>query len=119
MSDITIYGIKNCDTMKKAFDWLNEKGISYHFHNYKTDGLNLDKINEWLTQSKAEILINKAGTTFKALPEEQKENYTKKPTARKIMSGNQSVIKRPVLEKEGKIIAIGFKPDLYEQLFFG
>ncbi len=103
--------------MKKAFDWLNDHKITYEFHDYKTGGISPEKLDGWLKQQKPEMLVNNKGTTFRAFPEELKEGYKTAGTAKKMMLANQSVIKRPVLEKDGVIIALGFKPEVYEGLF--
>jgi arsenate reductase len=114
---ITIYGIKNCDTMKKAFNWLDEHNVTYNFHNYKTDGITPEKIDGWLKQEKAEVLVNNKGTTFRNFSEAQKTDYKSLETAREMMLANQSVIKRPIIEKDGKIVAVGFKAEIYQEIF--
>ena len=105
-----IYGIKNCDTMKKAFDWLDANGITYSFHNYKTEGISKAKVEEWLKHFATNELINTKGTTFRALSEEEKASITNKSKAVKLMMTNTSLIKRPVLET-GKGYMLGFKAD--------
>lgn len=107
-----IYGIKNCDTMKKAFDWLDDNGITYTFHNYKTEGISKTKLEEWLKHFATNELINTKGTTFRALTEEEKASITSKSKAIKLMMENTSLIKRPVLET-GKGLLLGFKADTW------
>jgi arsenate reductase (glutaredoxin) len=109
-----IYGIKNCDTMKKAFDWLTENNVSYEFHDYKKMGISEGKIQEWLTQKPWEVLINRAGTTWKKLSEEEKA--TDEISATKLMMEKPSMIKRPIIEND-KIVVMGFNSDTYEQIF--
>jgi arsenate reductase (glutaredoxin) len=113
----TLYGIPNCDTVKKARTWLTDKNIDFDFHNFKKDGLTEEKVDSWLKQQTPLVLVNNKGTTFRKLTDEQKQNYTEPKMAKSIMLENSSTIKRPVLEKEGKVIAVGFKPELYEGLF--
>ena len=111
----TIYGIKNCDTMKKARDWLDSKKITYSFHDYKTAGIDKPTLEGWIKKVGWEVLLNRAGTTFRKLPDADKENITEKK-AIALMLAQPSMIKRPVLEAKGKL-TIGFKPDAYEKLF--
>ncbi|MFT5885743.1 MAG: arsenate reductase [Arcticibacterium sp.] len=113
----TLYGIPNCGTVKKAKTWLTENGIEFTFHNFKKDGLDPSKIKAWLSQELPEVLVNNRGTTFRKLEERQKENFKDKEMAFEIMRENSSVIKRPVLEKDEKVIAVGFKPEMYSDLF--
>ena len=111
---VTIYGIKNCDTMKKARTWLDKKGVAYDFHDYKAAGIGLARLEGWATKVGWELLLNRAGTTFRKLPEKDREGLTeKKATA--LMIAQPSMIKRPVLEAGGKLL-VGFKPEQYEKL---
>ncbi len=105
---VKIYGIKNCDTMKKAFDWLSENGIAYDFHNYKTDGIHTATLKKWSKAIGWEKLVNKTGTTFRALPDADKVDLTE-ARALNLMKANPSLIRRPVIEAGGKVFA-GFKP---------
>ncbi|AWM00834.1 ArsC family reductase [Bradyrhizobium amphicarpaeae] len=107
----TIYGIKNCDTMKKARAWLDSHGVAYEFHDYKTAGVDKDKLKRWSDKVGWETLLNRAGTTFKKLPDSDKEGVTEKK-ALALMLAQPSMIKRPVLEIGGKLL-VGFKPDIY------
>ena len=112
---ITIYGIKNCDTMKKARAWLDERGVAYTFHDYKTVGIDRARLEHWVREAGWESLLNKAGTTFRKLPEKDREGVTEK-RAIALMLGQPSMIKRPVLDAGGKLL-VGFKPELYEKAF--
>jgi len=109
---ITIYGIKNCDTMKKARAWLDDHGVKYTFHDYKTAGIERARLETWARKSGWEMLLNKAGTTFRKLPDADKEGLTE-AKAIKLMLAQPSVIKRPVLELAGGKILVGFKPETY------
>lgn len=107
----TLYGIKNCDTMKKARVWLDAAGVAYTFHDYKTHGITSAKLKAWAKDAGWVVLLNRAGTTFKALPDADKANLTE-AKAIALMAANPSMIKRPVLEGAGKLL-VGFKPDVY------
>jgi len=109
---VTIYGIKNCDTMKKARAFLDKKGVDYAFHDYKAAGIEKDKLEKWVKKAGWEALLNKAGTTFKKLPDRDKEGLTE-AKAIELMLAQPSMIKRPVLEIGGGKILVGFKPDAY------
>jgi Spx/MgsR family transcriptional regulator len=110
-----IYGIKNCDTMKKAFTWLDKRKVEYKFHDYKKEGIDRARLEKWVKAKGWEVVLNRAGTTFKKLPETDKENITEKK-AIALMLAQPSMIKRPVLEKGAKLV-VGFKPDEYETVF--
>jgi arsenate reductase (glutaredoxin) len=109
---LTLYGIPNCDTVKKARTWLDAHGIDYAFHDYKKAGADPEKLAEWSKAEGWEKLLNRAGTTFKKLPEADKAdlNVTK---AIGLMAANPSCIKRPVVEHPGGLL-VGFKPDEWE-----
>ena len=109
---ITIYGIKNCDTMKKARAWLDQRGVKYAFHDYKTAGIDRGKLEGWTKKAGWETLLNKAGTTFRKLPDADKEGLTEAKAIR-LMLAQPSVIKRPVLELPGGKLLVGFKPESY------
>jgi arsenate reductase (glutaredoxin) len=110
---ITIYGIKNCDTMKKARAWLDKRGVAYAFHDYKTEGIEKAQLEHWSKAAGWETLLNKAGTTFRKLPDRDKEGITEKK-AIALMLAQPSMIKRPVLDVGGKL-TVGFKPEIYEK----
>jgi len=107
----TIYGIKNCDTMKKARAWLDTKGVAYSFHDYKSDGIDRKSVESWSKKVGWEKLLNRAGTTFRKLPDAEKNNLTESK-AIALMLAQPSMIKRPVLELGGKLI-VGFDPATY------
>jgi arsenate reductase len=111
----TIYGIKNCDTMKKARAWLEGHKITYQFHDYKAEGIDKATLEGWAKKVGWEILLNRAGTTFKKLPDADKQGLTEKK-AIALMLTQPSMIKRPVLETKGKL-TVGFKPEDYTKLF--
>jgi arsenate reductase len=113
----TIYGIKNCDTMKKAFTWLGKHGVAYEFHDYKTAGVTKTQLQKWCAAAGWETVLNRAGTTFRKLPEADKQNLTE-AKAIALMTAQPSMIKRPVLET-GRKIEIGFKPERYAAVFEG
>ena len=110
---VTIYGIKNCDTMKKARAWLDSHGVAYHFHDYKTEGIAKDRLTRWGDDMGWETLLNRAGTTFRKLPDSDKEGLNEKK-AIALMLAQPAMIKRPVLDLGGKLLA-GFKPEIYEK----
>lgn len=111
---VTIYGIKNCDTMKKARAWLDTHGVAYSFHDYKIAGIDKDQLADWCKSVGWETLINRAGTTFRKLPDAEKENLTEKK-AMALMLAQPSMIKRPVLDLGGELL-VGFKPDVYAKV---
>jgi arsenate reductase len=111
---ITIYGIKNCDTMKKARAWLDKQGVDYYFHDYKSAGIEREKLERWAKKVGWETLLNRAGTTFRKLPDKDKEGLTEKK-AIALMLAQPSMIKRPVLDLGGGKLLVGFKPELYEE----
>jgi len=110
---ITIYGIKNCDTMKKARAWLDEHKVAYEFHDYKTSGVDGGRLQGWAKTVGWETLLNKAGTTFRKLPDADKVGLDE-AKAIDLMLAQPSMIKRPVLEVGGKLL-VGFKPEIYEK----
>jgi len=112
---ITIYGIKNCDTMKKAFVWLDAHAIAYDFHDYKKVAPTKAQLVTWCRGAGWEKVLNRAGPTFRKLPDGAKENLTQEK-AIALMLGNPSMIKRPILES-GTTLEIGFKPERYTELF--
>jgi arsenate reductase len=109
---ITIYGIKNCDTMKKARAWLDKHGVEYAFHDYKTAGIERERLERWCKKVGWEVLLNRAGTTFRKLPEQDKSNLDA-GKAIALMLAQPSMIKRPVLDLGGDRLLVGFKPELY------
>jgi Spx/MgsR family transcriptional regulator len=112
---VTIYGIKNCDTMKKARAWLDKKGVAYAFHDYKAAGIDRGRLEGWTAKAGWETLLNRAGTTFRKLPDKDKDGLTEKK-AIALMLDQPSMIKRPVLVIGGKLL-VGFKPEQYAEIF--
>jgi len=112
---ITIYGIKACDTMKKARAWLDEHGVEYVFHDYKSEGIDAAALARWSKAAGWETLLNKAGTTFRKLPDADKEGLNEKK-ALALMKAQPSLIKRPVLDVGGDLL-VGFKPERYAAQF--
>lgn len=110
---ITIYGIKNCDTMKKAFAFLDKAKVDYIFHDYKTAGIDKDRLDRWSKKVGWETLLNRAGMTFRKLPEKDKEGLSESK-AMKLMLAQPSMIKRPVLDLGGGKLVVGFKPEDYK-----
>ena len=108
---ITIHGIKACDTMKKACAWLAAAGIAHAFHDYKTQGIDAASLRGWVRQVGWETLLNRAGTTFRKLPDSDKTNLDEEK-AIALMLAQPSMIKRPVLAVNGALL-VGFKPELY------
>jgi len=112
-----LYGIPNCDTVRKARAYLSDNGIAYDFHDYKIEGITSDKIKEWLTQIPLDKLFNKASTSWRELTEQQKAAASSKANAIKLMVKSPTIIKRPVLEDDGgKVLAVGFKKEVYDSL---
>jgi len=107
----TLYGIRNCDTMKKAWTWLDQKGVAYDFHDYKKAGIDRARLEGWAKQVGWEVLLNRAGTTFKKLPDADKQGIDL-AKAVALMLAQPSMIKRPVLETDGGLL-VGFKPEVY------
>ncbi|MDK4731767.1 ArsC family reductase [Rhizobium sp. CNPSo 3490] len=112
---VTIYGIKNCDTMKKARSWLEEHGVAYVFHDYKALGIDRAHLEAWIDEAGLDTVLNRAGTTFRKLLDAERENLSREK-AIALMLDQPSMIKRPVLETEGKLL-IGFRPENYSDLF--
>ena len=112
---VTIYGIKNCDTMKKARAWLDARGVAYRFHDYKAEGIDAASLTRFVDALGWETVLNRAGTTFRALPDADKQGIDA-ARAVALMQAQPSMIKRPILDRDGALTA-GFKPDIYETLF--
>lgn len=110
-----IYGIKNCDTMKKSFSWLDNHGITYQFHDYKTIGIDEKTLRKWIKKVSWEKLINRRGMTWRKLNEKQKSQLTEEK-AISLMISQPTLIKRPLIDT-GKVILLGFDAKEYEQTF--
>ena len=109
---VTIYGIKNCDTMKKARAWLDANGVAYTFHDYKAEGIDRARLEGWARDAGWEALLNRAGTTFRKLPEAERAGIDE-DRAIALMLDQPSMIKRPVLDLGGRVL-VGFKAETYE-----
>lgn len=110
---VTVYGIKNCDTVKRACNWLIKNNIDYQFHDFRKDGLTQSKIKQWSGKVDWEILLNRRGTTWRKLSDDEKDSINK-TNAIKLMTEQPTLIKRPVIEHDGNVI-VGFSEDIYKQ----
>ncbi len=115
---VTIYGIKNCDMMKKARSWLEKQGVDYAFHDYKTAGIDRERLMRWCKKVGWETLLNRAGTTFRKLPDRDKAALDE-GKAVELMLAQPSMIKRPVLELGGGKLVVGFTPENYRTIVAG
>lgn len=116
MKPVTIYGIPNCDTMKKARTWLESHGIAYEFHDYKKAGIDNASLEKWSKKVGWETLLNRAGTTFRKLSDSDKQGIDEKK-AIALMQAQPSLIKRPVIDLGGGKFLVGFKPEIYDEAF--
>ncbi len=114
---LTLYGISNCNTVKKARTWLDENGVAYTFHDFKKSGIDEANIQQWLTQYPWEKLINRAGLTWRGLDDVTKSSITDNTSAATLMQAKTSVIKRPILVKDDKVIGLGFDEATYKENF--
>ncbi|WAC71156.1 ArsC family reductase [Roseateles sp. SL47] len=110
---ITVYGIPNCDTVKKARTWLDEQGLTYQFHDYKKQGVPADQLPHWLESLGWEKVLNRAGTTWRKLDEATKASVTDAASAAAVMVAQPSVIKRPLVEWADGRLTVGFSADLF------
>ncbi|WP_432452217.1 MULTISPECIES: ArsC family reductase [unclassified Agarivorans] len=116
ISKIVMFGIPNCDTIKKARRWLNEHNLEFTFHDYRKDGLDSQQLQAWAQQLGWQALLNKRGTTFRQLSDQQKANLDE-DTALALLEQYPAMIKRPLLQIDQQF-TLGFKAELYQQLFF-
>lgn len=114
---VTMYGIRNCDTVKKARAWLEERGVGYDFHDYKTAGIDRVRLEAWADELGWETVLNRAGTTFRKLPDADREGIDR-DKAIALMLAQPSMIKRPVLDLGDRRL-VGFKPDQYAAFLHG
>jgi Spx/MgsR family transcriptional regulator len=112
-----IYGIKNCNTVKSALDWLKKKKIEFDFHDYKSKGITETKLKAWSKQVGWESLVNKRGTTWRKLDEATQKKITSEKAAIALMLEKTSVIKRPLIEENGKVMTLGFDEKIYKSIF--
>ncbi|MES0371470.1 MAG: ArsC family reductase [Mariprofundaceae bacterium] len=115
MSQVEMFGIPNCDTIKKARKWLDAEGVDYEFHSYKKEGVDAELLQQWCAAKGWETLLNRRGTTWRKLPDSVKESVDES-NAIELMVDNPSMIKRPVLIKDG-VVTVGFSADVYKVLF--
>ena len=115
MSNITLYGIKNCDTVKKAITWLTARKIAFDFHDYKTQSTTESKLKTWSAQVGWEVLLNKKGTTWRKLDSTIQASVTNEKAAIALMLANTSIIKRPVIEQNNKVLVVGFDEKSYSE----
>ena len=113
---LTVYGIPNCNTVKKARTWLDQNGIAYSFHDFKKQGIDEITIKKWLTQSPWDKLVNRAGMTWRNLSDAEKAAVTDNASATELMMAKTSVIKRPLLIRDDALLALGFDEDKYKEL---
>jgi arsenate reductase (glutaredoxin) len=111
-----VYGIPNCNTVKKALTWLDENGVDYEFHNFKKEGVTKEKLEDWMSQYPWEKIMNRAGMTFRKLSDEEKAAIIDANSAAKVLMDKTSMIKRPIIEGE-KILALGFNEKDYQAAF--
>lgn len=105
---LTVYGIPNCDTVKKARTWLTGQGLAFEFHDYKKQGVPADRLDAWIQAVGWEVLVNRQGTTWRKLDEATKAGVSDAASAKALMLDNASVIKRPVIEQDGQVRVVGF-----------
>ena len=111
-----LYGIPNCSTVKKAREWLDSNNVAYEFHDFKKQGIDAATLQDWLNQQPWEKLVNRAGMTWRGLTDEEKSSVKDDASAAGLMQAKTSVIKRPVLVADGRILMLGFDPDKYRAL---
>jgi len=111
-----LYGIPNCDTVKKARTWLETRGVAYEFHDYKKLGVDSGLLAQWMAKAGWEKVINRQGQTWRKLSEEEKTEITDTVSAVKLAQTNPSIIKRPIFEHQGKLI-LGFTESEYQNIF--
>lgn len=112
-----VYGIKNCNTVKSAIDWLKKNKVDFEFHDYKSKGITASKLKEWSGQVGWESLVNKRGTTWRQLDEATQKKVTNEKAAIDLMIEKTSVIKRPLIEDKGKVLTLGFDETEYKKVF--
>jgi Spx/MgsR family transcriptional regulator len=112
-----VYGIKNCNTVKRSIEWLTKNKIEFEFHDYKSKGITKEKLKGWIKQVGWESLVNKKGTTWRQLDSSAQSKVTNQTNAMALMTEKTSVIKRPLLEEKGKVLALGFDEAEYKKIF--
>lgn len=115
---LTLYGIPNCDTIKKARTWLDKNKVAYQFYDYRKDGISPEKVASWFSEFPWDKVLNKASTTWKELSDEEKAQVTDAQSAAKLLSANPTAIKRPVIEDEnGKALTLGYNEKIYQETY--
>jgi arsenate reductase (glutaredoxin) len=114
---MTVYGIKNCNTVKSALTWLKNHNVEFDFHDYKSKGITEAKLKGWSKQVGWESLVNKRGTTWRQLDEAVQKKVSSEAAAINLMKDKTSVIKRPLIERDGKVIVLGFDDEAYGKAF--
>ena len=114
---VVVYGIRNCNTVKSALDWLKQNNVAFEFHDFKSRGVTDQKLEQWCSQAGWERLVNKRGTTWRQLNPSDQEMVTDQSSAINLMKEKTSVIKRPVIESGDKVIALGFDAKDYAKIF--
>ena len=112
---ITVYGIPNCDTIKRARTWLSDQGLEYSFHDYKKAGVPADHLARWISALGWEKVVNRSGTAWRKLDDDTRAGVVDAASAAKVVTANPSVIKRPIVEWNNGSLSLGFSPELYEQ----
>jgi len=116
MSKLTLYGIPNCNQVKSARDWLEQHGFDYAFHDYKKQGVPLERLNDWIQQSGLEKVVNRKGTTWRTLDDAQRQQCETLQGAMNVLQNNASLIKRPILENTAhQLLCVGFDAHEYSQ----
>lgn len=116
-SGYTVYGIKNCDTVKKALRWLDDHGVDYTFHDFKSKGVTASKLKQWMEQQGWETVVNRKGMTWRQLPDDLKQSVKSNASAVKLLQEKTSAIKRPLIEKGNDVVFLGFDEARYQELF--
>ena len=112
-----VYGIPNCDTVKKAVTWLSDHKIGFEFNDYKKKGITARKLKSWCKQVGWEALLNKKGTTWKKIDPTVQATITNEKAAIALLVENTSMIKRPLVELEDKVVSLGFESEIYQKIF--
>jgi arsenate reductase len=112
-----VYGIKNCNTVKSALDWLKKNNVEFEFHDYKAKGISESKLKDWSKQVGWESLLNKKGTTWRQLDASVQEKITNETSALNLLKEKTSMIKRPLIEKNNKVLSLGFDESKFESLY--
>jgi Spx/MgsR family transcriptional regulator len=115
--NVTLYGIPNCDTVKKARTWLLDHDVAFAFHDLRKQGLDRPTVESWLADTAHDVLVNRKGTTWRGLPDAVRDGVTDAAGAAQVMVDHPSVVKRPVLVVDGKVAGVGFRPEAYASLF--